>query len=151
MQRSVKVSSKVSWKWTTNSSSSNSSSSSEGMLSTSLSDLVKNFQTRTVSHSTWDKHCLLLLTMCNRSRRRIPRCCHRDNLYAFRMGVRLNIPMGLFERAKKTNGYSPIDHWNQYDQTARLYISIWPFSTMQICLKAYKCCQSKFKVLPIPI
>ena len=45
--------------------------------------------------------------------------------------------------------------WGQYqgwlhqcDQIAGLFFNIWRFPSMKICLKVYKICQSRFKILP---
>ena len=36
----------------------------------------------------------------------------------------------------------------QCDRMAKLFLNIWPFTTLKICPKAWQICQSAFKLLP---
>ena len=40
------------------------------------------------------------------------------------------------------------DSLSQCDQMATLFLNIWPFTIMEICLRALKICQSLFKFFP---
>ena len=58
-------------------------------------------------------------------------------------------------RRRRQSRWDPNDTFNSFilmpdqcDQIARLFFNIWPFTSIKICPKGFKICQSRFKILP---